>query len=105
MSNQSIAQILPLHYHKFFLIFDPKEAEKLPDNNGHDYRIKLLGAKYYLRMGPIYQLSQEEEKLSIKYLHTMINEGKIRPSCRTVGSPILFVPKPSGRGLHLCVDY
>jgi len=32
MSNPSIAQKLPVHYHKFLLLFDPKEAEKLPDN-------------------------------------------------------------------------
>jgi len=35
----------------------------------------------------------------------MIKEGKIRPSSSTVGSPILFVPKPNGRGLRLCIDY
>jgi hypothetical protein len=47
-------------------------------------------------MGPIYQLSREEEKLLVKDLDTMIKEGKIRPSSSTVGSPILFVPKPNG---------
>jgi len=31
--------------------------------------------------------------------------GKIRRSTSAAGSPILFVPKPHGRGLHLCVDY
>jgi len=56
-------------------------------------------------MGPIYQLSQEEEKLLIQYLDKMIEEGKICPSSSTVGSPILFIPKPNGRGLRLCVDY
>jgi hypothetical protein len=56
-------------------------------------------------MGPIYQLSQEEEKLLVKYLDTMIKERKIRPSKSTVGSPILFVPKPNGRGLRVCIDY
>jgi hypothetical protein len=56
-------------------------------------------------MGPIYQLSVDEEKLLVKYLDTMIKEGKIRPSSSTVGSPILFVPKPNCRGLRLCIDY
>jgi len=31
--------------------------------------------------------------------------GKIRESTSSAGSRILFVPKPNGRGLHLCVDY
>jgi len=35
----------------------------------------------------------------------MIKEGKIPPSSSTVGSPILSVPKPNGRGLRLWVDY
>jgi len=104
-NNSSIAKKLPTCYHKFMLLFDPKESEKLPDNRGCDHRIELLGSDDKLRMGPIYQLSQEEEKLLVQYLDTMIKEGKIRPSKSTVGSPILFVPKPNGRGLQLCIDY
>jgi hypothetical protein len=56
-------------------------------------------------MGPIHQLSLADEKLLVKYLDTMIKEGKIRPSNGSVGSPLLFVPKPNGRGLRLCIDY
>jgi len=35
----------------------------------------------------------------------MEKSGKIQRSTSPAGSPILFVPKPSGRGLRLCVDY
>jgi hypothetical protein len=105
MSNPSIAAKLPSNYHKLLLLYDAKEAEKLPDNKGCDHRIELIGSDDKLRMGPIYQLSQEEEKLLVKYLDIMIKEGKIRPSSSTVGSPILFVAKPNGRGLRLCIDY
>jgi len=35
----------------------------------------------------------------------MEKTGKIRCSTSPAGSPILFVPKPNGRGLRLCVDY
>jgi len=35
----------------------------------------------------------------------MERTGKIRRSTSTAGSAILFVPKPHGRGLRLCVDY
>jgi len=77
LNNPSIIEKLPTCYHKFLLLFDPKESEKLPDNRGCDYRIELLGSDDKLRMGPIYQLSQEEEKLLVQYLDTMIKEGKI----------------------------
>lgn len=86
-------------------MFDPKESEKFPDNKYSDRRIELLGPEETLKMGPIYQLSQAEEKLLGKYLDTVIKEGKIRPSSSTVRSPILVVPKPNGWGLHFCIDY
>jgi len=96
---------LPKQYHKWLLLFDPKEAEKLPSNKGCDHPIELKVPEENLRMGPIYQLSQEEEKLLIQYIDKMIKEGKFRPSLSSVGSPILFVPKPNGKGLRLCFDY
>jgi len=78
ISYPSIAQKLPSHYPKFLLLFDPKKAEKLPESKGCNHRIELLGPEDKLQMGPIYQLSQEEEKLLVKYLNTMIKKGKIR---------------------------
>jgi len=103
--NPEIAKKLPEHYHKWLLLFDPEEAEKLPDNKGCDHRIQRNTAEDQLRMGPIYQLSIEEEKILIKYIEKIIKEGKIWQSSSPVGSPIFFVPKPSGKGLWLCVDY
>ena len=103
--NPEIAKKLPKHYHKWLLLFDPEESEKLPDNKGCDHRIELKVPAERLRMGPIYQLSVEEEKILIKYLDKMIKEGKIRQSSSSVGSPILFLPKPNRKGLQLCVDY
>jgi hypothetical protein len=105
MANPTIAQKLQVHYYKFLQLFDPKESENIPDNKGYYHRIELLGPDYKLRMGPIYQLSHQEENLLVTYLDTMIREGKIRPSSSTVGSVILYVPKPNGRGLRLCIDY
>jgi len=35
----------------------------------------------------------------------MEKTGKIKRSTSPAGSPILFVPKPNGRGLRLCIDY
>jgi hypothetical protein len=37
-------------------------------------------------------------------LDEMLRTGKIQPSKSPAGAPILFVPKPHGRGLRLCID-
>jgi hypothetical protein len=104
MSNPTIASKLPAQYHKFLLLFNPKTAEKLPDHKGCNHQIELLGAEDKLPMGPVDELLQKEEKLLVKYLDMMIKEGKIWPSCSTVGSPILFVSTSNGCGLHLFVE-
>jgi len=103
--NPEIAKKLPEYYHKWLLLLDQIESEKLPDNKGCDPRIKLNSPEDQLQMAPISQLSLEEEKILMKYLKTMIKEGKIRLSSSSVGSPILFVPKPNGNGFRLFVDY
>jgi hypothetical protein len=76
-SNPYLAWKLPTQYHKFLLLVNPTEAEKSPNEKECDHRIELLGPVDTFRMGPIYQLSQEEEKLLVKYLDTMIKDGKI----------------------------
>jgi hypothetical protein len=55
--------------------------------------------------GPVYALSEKELSVLKDYLKDMFNSGKICPSTSPAGASILFVPKPHGRGLSLCVDY
>jgi len=62
-NSPTLLEKLPKHYHKWLLLFDPKEAEKLPSNRGCDHRIDLKVPEENLRMGAIYQSSQEERKL------------------------------------------
>jgi len=50
--------------------------------------------------------SQKNELSVLKeYIKEMLDQEKIRPSKSPAGAPILFVPKPHGRGLRFCVDY
>jgi len=53
----------------------------------------------------MYPLSEEELQTLREWLKEMERTGKIRRSTSPAGSPILFVPKPHGRGLRLYVDY
>jgi hypothetical protein len=45
-------------------------------------------------MGPIYQLTLEEERFLEECLDNMIRGEKFRPSSGQFGSPTFFVPKP-----------
>jgi hypothetical protein len=89
----------------FSLLFNPEHAETQPDSRGCEHWIELTPSKDKLRMGPIYQPLQEEEKILVQYLEKMCKEQKIRPASSSVGSPILCVHKPNGKGLRLCIDY
>jgi len=73
-SMPSMLDRLPKQYHKFLLLFDLEHAEKLPDHRGCDHRIELTTSDDQLRMAPIYQLSQEKEKILVEYLEKMIRE-------------------------------
>jgi hypothetical protein len=91
-STPSMLYWLPKQYHKSLLLFNPQHTKKLPDSRHCDHRIELTSSEEKLQMGPIYQLSQEEEKILVQHLKKMIKEKQIRPSSSLVGSPILFVP-------------
>ena len=79
-------------------------ADALPKHSSYDHEIPLKeGGKP--RWGPIYPLSEVELETLREYLKEMMRTGKIRRSSSSAGAPILFVPKPHGRNLRLCVDY
>jgi hypothetical protein len=99
-----LRELLPEQYHKYLLLFAPEQSEKLPEHRPYDHAINLT-PDTEPKWGPVYRLSQEEFEALKEYIAKMIKEGKIRPSSSPAGSPVLFVPKPGGRGLRLCVDY
>jgi len=79
-------------------------AEALPDHRPYDFQINLQKGSTP-PWGPIYPLSEEELQVLREWLKEMERTGKIKRSTSSAGSPILFVPKPHGGGLCLCVDY
>lgn len=54
---------------------------------------------------PMYRLSPLEMREAKAQLTKFIADGIVQPSKSPYGAPILFVLKPNGRGLRLCVDY
>lgn len=100
----TVDNILPSCYQQYKRVFEEKIASQLPPHRRWDHAIDLKPGET-APWGPIYPLSQDQLQALREYLDTMLREGKIRPSKSPAGAPILFVPKPHGGGLRLCVDY
>ena len=95
---------LPTKYYQFSELFNPKTFAKLPKHRSYDHAINLMPGEQP-PWGPVYPLSELELKALREFLDSALKSGKISPSRSPAGAPILFVPKPEGRGLRLCVDY
>ena len=71
-----------------------QEGHSIPTEPGHPPPFK-----------PMYRLSPLEYKELQKQVTAFLEVGILEPSKSPYGAPVLFVPKPNGRGLRLCVDY
>lgn len=96
---------IPPEYEDLSKVFSESLANQLPPHRGHlDHSIPLEeGAKP--TFGPIYNLSETELEVLKEYIETNLEKGFIRPSSSPYGAPVLFIKKPHGGGLRLCVDY
>jgi len=95
---------VPTQFHRYLGIMGKEAADALPDHRPYDCKIDLKEGST-APWGPIYPLSETELGTLREWLKEMLKTGKIQRSTSSAGSPILFVPKPNGRGLRLCVDY
>jgi len=95
---------VPGEFRQFLGMMGKEVADALPEHRTYDCKIDLKEGTM-APWGPIYPLSEIELQTLREWLKEMEKSGKIRRSTSPAGSPILFVPKNSGRGLRLCVDY
>jgi len=95
---------VPKEFRDHMGIMGKEAADALPEHRPYDCKIDLQEGST-APWGPIYPLSEVELQTLREWLKEMERMGKIRHSTSPAGSPILFVPKPHGRGLRLCVDY
>ena len=93
---------LPEEYSDLMAAFSDGTHE-LPDHGPHDIEITLESNKVPA-LGPLYNLSDSEQKIVEKYVKDMLDKGLIRPSKSPCGATILFARKKDG-SLQLCVDY
>jgi hypothetical protein len=104
ISMEEGLQTVPEQFRPFIDIMGKEAADALPNHTSYDHEIKLKEGET-APWGPIYPLSEVELETLREWLKEMLRTGKIRRSTSSASSPILFVPKPHGRGLRLCVDY
>jgi hypothetical protein len=53
----------------------------------------------------MYRLSPLEYRELEKQVTKFLKDGILEVSQSPYGAPVLFVPKPNGQGLRLCIDY
>lgn len=96
-------EIINIYYQDLKIVFEKKEADKLPPHREYDISIDLVpgGQLYY---GPVYSLTIVEMEALKNYLKENLDKGFIRKSKSPAGAPVLFVKKQDG-SLRLCVDY
>ena len=103
VSNKPLEDV-PMEFRQYRGIMGKEAADVLPEHCPYDCKIDLKeGAT--APWGPIYPLLEIELQTLREWLKEMERTGKIWRSTSAAGLPILFVPKPNGRGLRLCVDY
>jgi len=95
---------VPEKFREYLGVMSRETTEALPEHKSYNCRIELKEGEV-APWGPIYPLSEKELEALREWLKEMLKNGKIWPSTSPAYSPILFVPKPNGRGLRLCVDY
>ena len=102
--QEDTVEQVPPEFRQFMGIMSKEAADTLPEHRQYDCKIDLKEGSTP-PWGPIYPLSESELQALREWLKEMERTGKIRRSTSPAGSPILFVPKPNGKGLRLCVDY
>ena len=95
---------IPKEFRGYLDIMSQEAAEALLAHQPYDCKIDLKEGET-AHWGPIYPLSENELQTLREWLKEMLRTCKIQRSTSPVGSLILSVWKPNGRGLRLCVDY
>ena len=96
-------QIVPLEYHKFFDIFNKKQASQFPDKQPWDHKIKMK-PKFEPKSFKNYNLTLVEQEELDKFLKENLEKEYIQKLESPMASPFFFVKKKDGK-LWPCQDY
>jgi hypothetical protein len=72
-----LCELLPEQYHKYLLLFEPEQYEKLLEHRFYTYAINLT-QEGERKWGPVYRLSQEEFHVLKEYhIHSCIRDTSV----------------------------
>jgi hypothetical protein len=95
--SEALKQV-PEKFRKWINIMTKEAADRLLEHKPYDHAIDLKEGETP-PWGPVYALNEVELQILREWLKEMLRTGKIKPSKSPAAAPILFVPKPHGRGL------
>ena len=87
---------------RFATLFNPVAPPKVPQNLFFKIDLKHDANKYF--GSPVYALDILKLKYLKEYIDSKLKEGVIVQSKLSLVSPVILVPKSSGK-LRVCVDY
>jgi hypothetical protein len=89
---------------EFFEVFQDPLPPGLPSERSEGHSIPTEPG-HPTPFWSMYRLSPLEYRELKKQVTKFLKDGILKVSQSPYGAPVLFVPKPNGRGLRLCVDY
>jgi glucan biosynthesis protein len=89
-------QLVPLEYHEYLDIFDEDKANRFPDTQPWDHKIKMKN-RFEPKSFKMYNLTPEEQVELDKFLKENLDKGYIKPSQSPMASPFSFVKKKDGK--------
>jgi len=91
-------------YRDYKSLYNGEVSNVLLPHRSFDHAIDIQTGKEP-PWGPIYTLTKKELSVLKEYMKDMLDQGNLRRSKSPARAPILFVQKPHGRGLQLCLDF
>ena len=83
---------IPKEYHQYLDIFDKDKAERFPESQPWDHKIKLKEG-FQPKSFKTYNLTPEEQKELDNWIKENMDKGYIQPSQSPMASPFFYVKK------------
>jgi hypothetical protein len=95
--QNQVAAVVPKVYEQFSKLFSNKESARFPPSRPWDHAIDFKPIAPDALPCKVYPMTQQEDKLLLKFLQEQEAKGYIRPSISPYASPFFFIQKKDGK--------